>query len=395
MPSVCTASSVAGVLLAASLAAPAVTPVVTPLAAQSASFVYRLGKDTVAVEQYTRTATAMSGEMAQRNGPTVTRLQYQVDIARDGRPTAATFKRLQQDGSIAPNGPRETRLRFSADSVVREVVFADSVQRRAFAAPNALIVSPTFLYGLAEFIALAGKAGRNMDSLPAIGLTGNLGYAGLAKHAGDTVRLRGGGYAMLLRFDANSRLQSVNGTFTTNKSIATRGNGGLDMAALAKNMKPMGTLSLRDVARGAFGQGGIVLVDYGRPSVRERTVWGGTLVPFDSVWRAGANDATHLFTTRTLAFADGTMVPPGQYSLFVQHTAAGTFLIVNKQTGQWGTQYDKAQDVARVAMTMKPTSSFVEELTVTVRNIGGMNGAIEFAWGTQAAAANFTARIAR
>jgi hypothetical protein len=44
----------------------------------------------------------------------------------------------------------------------------------------------------------------------------------------------------------------------------------------------------------------MVVVDYGRPQVRERTVWGGTLVPFDSVWRAGANDATHLFTTRPL-----------------------------------------------------------------------------------------------
>lgn len=385
------ASSLAGALFAASLAAPALTP----LAAQSASFVYRLGKDTAAVEQYTRTATAMTGDMVQRNGPTVTRIQYQVDIARDGRPTAATFKRLQQDGSVAPNGPRETRLRFTADSVVREIVFADSVQRRAFAAPNALIVSPTFLYGLAEFIAVAGKAGRNMDSLPAIGLTGNLGYAGLAKHAGDTVRLRGGGYAMLMRFDANGRMQFVDGTFTTNKSVAARGNGGLDMAALAKSMKPMGTLSLRDVARGAFGQGGIVLVDYGRPSVRERTVWGGTLVPFDSVWRAGANDATHLFTTRTLAFADGSTVPPGQYSLFVLHTAGGTYLIINKQTGQWGTQYDKAQDVARVAMTLKPTPSFVEELTVSVRNTGGMNGAIEFAWGTQAASANFAARVVR
>jgi hypothetical protein len=190
---------------------------------------------------------------------------------------------------------------------VREVVFADSVQRRAFAAPNALIVSPTFLYGLAEFIALAGKAGRNMDSLPAIGLTGNLGYAGLAKHAGDTVRLRGGGYAMLLRFDANSRLQSVNGTFTTNKSIATRGNGGLDMAALAKNMKPMGTLSLR-VARGPST--GIVLVDYGRPS--KAMMVQRQLVLFDSVTAPGCD-------APVLTHAGGDNGPARQYSLFVQH----------------------------------------------------------------------------
>jgi hypothetical protein len=243
-------------------------------------------------------------------------------------------------------------------------------------------------------VAIARKA-RVVDSLPAIGLTGNLGYAGFAKVGGDTVRLRGGGYAMLLRVDASGKLLSVDGSGTTNKSTAVRGTGGFDMASIALAMKPTGVLSSREVARGAFGQGGIVLVDYGRPSVRERTVWGGTLVPFDSVWRAGANDATHLFTTRTLAFGGGGTIPPGMYSLFIRHTSSGTFLIVNNQTGQWGTEYDKSQDASVVVMSLKDAPSFVEELTVTVKNTGGMSGAIEFAWGAKVATANFTARVVR
>jgi len=362
------------------------------LHAQSAAFVYRLGNDTVAIEQYTRTATALTGEMLQRNGPTVTRLRYEVAIGSDGRPTAASFKRLMQDGSPVQTGARETRLQLRPDSAIRELVFADSVQRRAFAAPNALIVSPTFVYGLTELIAMAGKGGRNTDSLPAIGLTGNVGYAGLVKAGGDTVRLRGGGYEMRLRFDGSQRLQSVDGLFTTNKAIATRTSGALDMNTLAAATKPTGVLSSRGFSRGAFGAGGMVIVDYGRPSVRGRTVWGGTLVPRDSVWRAGANDATHLFTTRSLVFYGNPPIPAGQYTLFIQPVMGGTFLFVNKQTGQWGTQYDPSQNVLRYPLSMQPTESFVEEFTITVRNTGGNAGEIEFAWGDKKGIARFTTR---
>jgi hypothetical protein len=194
---------------------------------------------------------------------------------------------------------------------------------------------------------------------------------------------------MRLVFDGSGRLQAVDGSMTTNKVMATRG-GAVDVAAIARTMKPTGTLSSRDVARGAFGAGGIVIVDYGRPMVRERTVWGGALVPYDSIWRAGANDATHLFTTRNLTFGDVT-VPAGTYTLWLQHTRTGTFLVVNRQTGQWGTQYDPAQDVARIPMQLAPAADHVEELTVSVRNNGGNRGTIEFAWGPSVVSASFTA----
>jgi hypothetical protein len=122
--------------------------------------------------------------------------------------------------------------------------------------------------------------------------------------------------------------------------------------------------------------------------VRERSVWGGTLVPFDSVWRAGANDATHLFTTRTLTFGTLTLAP-GSYTLWVQHTRTGTYLIVNRQTGQWGTQYDAAQDIGRVELAMTAAPDAVEEFTITLRATGNARGAIELAWGDRVGTAQF------
>ena len=365
-----------------------------PLQAQPASLVYRLGKDTVAIEQYTRTAKSLTGEMVQRSGAAVVRVQYDVTIGGDGRPAAATIRRLQADGTAIPNAPTETRLRVGADSVTREIVWPDSVQRRAFAAQKALLNFPVFVYGPVELLASIRRAGGATDSVAALGATGNLGFTGITPIGGDSIRLRGGTYAMVMRFDANGRLLLVDGALTTNKAYATRGTGGTDLAAIARTMKPTGVLSARDVARGAFGPGGMVLVDYGRPLVRERSVWGGLLVPFDSVWRAGANDATHLFTTRTLTMGS-LVVPNGMYSLWVQHTRNGTFLIVNKGTGQWGTAYDPSQDLGRVAMLVGPAPSHVEELTYTVRALGANRGAIELAWGASVAAVPFTVSAGR
>ncbi len=373
--------------------------VAAPLSAQEASMVYRLGKDTVAIEQWTRTATAVNGEMVQRSGAAVTRVQYRLTLGRGGALTGGSLVRYLPDGTIAANGPKETRFSITADSIVREVVFADSTQRRAFAAKGAMINFPTFIYGPTELLAAARRGGMSVDSLPALGAAGGLGFTGiptLATAGGETTtRLRGGAYAMVLKYDARDRLLSVDGSLTTNKAVATRGTGGLDIAALARTMKPTGALSGRADVRAAFGPGGMVVVDYGRPLVRERSVWGGTLIPLDSIWRAGANDATHLFTTRTLTFGDALVLAPGMYTLWIQHTASGTWLIVNKQTGQWGTQYNPANDLGRVALDLKPLADHVEEFTITLSALGPARGQIDFAWGDRVASVAFGVSVAR
>ena len=356
--------------------------------AQQAVLVYHLGKDTVAVERYTRTATGISGEMAQRAGAAVVRFTYAMTVDKDGRPTTANLTRSLGDGTPQPGVPREVRFTFGRDSVVREAVFADSTQRRAFASTRTLVNFPVYIYGPTELLA-AMRKGNAADSLPAIGQGGGIGFTGLTALGGDSVRLKGGPYAMVLRFDAANRLQSLDGRGTTNKVVAERTAGSVDVAALARGWKPTGVLSAREDVRAAFGPGGMVVVDYGRPQVRERTVWGGTLVPFDSVWRAGANDATHLFTTRPLTLGSVSLAP-GMYTLWVQHTRQATFLIVNKQTGQWGTQYDASQDVGRAEMQSAAAPSHVEEMSFAVRALGPTRGSIELAWGDRVMSVPFT-----
>src|SRR5262245_36841288 len=84
-------------------------------------------------------------------------------------------------------------------------------------------------------------------------------------------------------------------------------------------------------------------VDYGSPSVRGRKIFGG-LVEYDKVWRFGANAATHFKTDADLIIGN-VPVPKGTYTLYVLPSEKGWKLIINKQTGQWGTEYNQDQDL--------------------------------------------------
>src|SRR5215831_15785590 len=139
------------------------------LSAQDATIVYRLGRDTVAVEQFTRSATKFSGETVVRSGPTVSRTQYEITLT-GGKPTAMVIRRRQADGTPIPNNPLEYRFALRPDSVRREIVWKDSTQTQGFAAPNAFVVLPVYSYAPFELIYARG-AGR--DSVPAVNLGGN------------------------------------------------------------------------------------------------------------------------------------------------------------------------------------------------------------------------------
>jgi hypothetical protein len=133
--------------------------------------------------------------------------------------------------------------------------------------------------------------------------------------------------------------------------------------AAMRAMRP--AASPRDTARGTVG-GVSVLVDYGRPYRKGRTVFAADgLVPFGRVWRTGANAATTLVTSGDLTVG-GTRLPAGTYTLYTVPNANAWQLVINRQTGQWGTVYSQAQDVARVPMTVRALPSPVEQFTVAV-----------------------------
>jgi hypothetical protein len=109
-------------------------------------------------------------------------------------------------------------------------------------------------------------------------------------------------------------------------------------------------------------KGKSISIVYSRPSMRGRKIMGG-LVPYGQVWRTGANDATSLKTAADLDIG-GTKVPAGSYTLYTLPSADTWKLIINKQTGQFGTEYDEKQDLARVDLVKTALPTPLEQFTI-------------------------------
>jgi len=96
--------------------------------------------------------------------------------------------------------------------------------------------------------------------------------------------------------------------------------------------------------------GKTITIHYNKPSLRGRVMIGGE-DPYDKVWRTGANPATSFVTAGDLTIGD-LKVPAGNYTLYTLPEPEGKpwLLILNKQTGQWGTVYKPEMDLGRTPM---------------------------------------------
>jgi hypothetical protein len=133
--------------------------------------------------------------------------------------------------------------------------------------------------------------------------------------------------------------------------------------------------------------GKAITIKYSAPSMRGRKIFGG-LEPYGKVWRAGANAATALHTDADLDL-NGLAVPKGDYTLYVWLDENQWQLIVNKQTGQWGTNYDQGQDLGRVKMNMSKPAASVETFKITLSSAGGSAGKLQLEWENTVASVPF------
>ncbi len=133
-----------------------------------------------------------------------------------------------------------------------------------------------------------------------------------------------------------------------------------------------------------------ISVDYGRPSMNGRAIM-GQLVPYDQVWRTGANKATHLTTEADLVIG-GVTVPKGTYTLFTLPAARGWKLIINKHTGQWGIPYKPEyaqEELARIDMHVEALPSAVEQFTISLDQ-SKAGGTLKLEWEKTRALVKFT-----
>ena len=344
-----------------------------PLQAQTGAFVVRLGTDTIAVERFQRTGDRIEGSVV-RHTPTTNVVQYQITLNGDG--TVSTYRQqiVRADGSPMPNAPSPLMMRFTGDSVMRDIVQNGQPVTLRHAAPRGTL--PTIPGSFFQYEMLI-KASRSAAR-------GTIGFGAqqqapspqeVAFFGSDSAEIIarvaavGPGSSPLVlrtgfRLDASGNVIRADGALTTQKFLVTRlpdVNAIAIANAWAANDaagQPMGTASTRDTLTASIGTA-TVWIDYGRPAKRGREIW-GKLVPNDTTWRLGANAATQFRTDKNLDIG-GVRVPAGFYTLWLYPTATRTWLIVNKQTGQWGTAYDRSQDVARIPVDAQMNLANVEE----------------------------------
>jgi hypothetical protein len=194
--------------------------------------------------------------------------------------------------------------------------------------------------------------------------------------------LSGTGEAIM---DSGYHMLSYSGSRTTYKVEVNRLALPPDVKSIAVRFKDRETkigvikgLSVRDTARGQIGNTRFS-IDYGRPLLRGRKLL-GDVISYGHVWRTGANAATQLTTSAAIKIA-GIQVPAGSYSLWTFPQTDGVKLIVNKQSKQWGTEYDGSQNLGIAKMTAEVLSMPVEEFTISIVPVDKGHGTLNMKWG--------------
>ncbi|HJS44705.1 MAG TPA: DUF2911 domain-containing protein [Gemmatimonadales bacterium] len=356
-------------LLAVATCAPAALGAQQQRAVET-GFLWRLGTDTLHIERVTRSGTRLSGTHLTRVPETILR-EWSAELGPEGR-------LLRYEQTVRRGGGEvlsSRTLAFERDSVTNTFRERDSTSTHRLAAPGGSLPDIPNSYGLLE-LALQRLTGGGRDSvsfwvLPIGGQPAE--SSSLARAGGDTIRLHLRDLPTIsLRVDREGRIVWANNLGTIVERIPPP-----DMTHWARVLavRPLGALSPRDTVRAVIG-GATVLVDYSRPARRGRVVFGG-IVPWNAVWRTGANRTTTLVSDRELVVGDATL-PAGSYALFTIPTPTGWTLIVNRNVGA-GTDYDAGQDVARIAMRAERVPEYVERLTIGLEPRGA-EALLSFTW---------------
>jgi hypothetical protein len=382
-------------ILAATLATMACLFSAPARADETGSFVVRLGLDTTSVETYRRSANRLEIDQVGR-APRVLRRHFVYDLGNGG--TTKLSMVVTPPASTTPTQTIEAAV--EGDSIRIETKTGDAAVQKssvAFPAKTTVIAlaSPWAVYEGQIQSFVRSKRDSSLSTVIFLG-SGAPNWLRLSKLGRDSIDLfneRGDIYHV--RVDKAGRILGVLPIAGTAKVSVQRVDK-LDLPALAAGFAAreqagagLGVLSPRDSVVLSNVGGASLWIDYGRPAKRGRTVFGG-VVPYGEVWRTGANAATQFRTDKALDFS-GTVVPPGFYTLWTIPSPTGWKLIVNGETGQWGTAHKAEKDLYTIDMKVTPLPSPVERFTISVDG-APQGGTLNMDWDTTRAAAAFTVK---
>jgi Protein of unknown function (DUF2911) len=358
-------------------------------------FVVCLGADTLAVERYTRSATTLESEIVVRV-PVARRVTY--TAALDSQGTVRSFRLAMNPlaPELADAQSSRGSLWFRGDTAEVSLSLGQNTHLLKVAARPGSVPLAAFSHALVEQAILhARRSGKDSVEFDWIGVGAPKAYPTYVSLRQDgSVKVGFFHAPALVTVDAEGRIQTLDGRATTAKVEVQRVKAP-DLEHFARSFAaaeaaggPVGQLSPRDTAYAEIARARL-LIDYGRPYKRGRVIF-GQVVPWNRVWRTGANAATQLMTDTPLTFG-GRTVPAGIYTLWTVPRAGGATLILNRQTGQWGTEYDPRNDLARLPLAQETLPQPVEQFTIAIE-ASDTGGVLRLSWDTTSYLAPFTIR---
>ena len=372
-----------------------------PLAAQSESgaFVVTLGRDTTVIEQYRRSGITIEGDMLLRTQRAVVARHYIGTLNANG--TMARFEVVNRQAANA-QGPVTHVVSTFGDTTTVVITRDTSQQTLRVATPGGALPFLSYSYALYELIGQRGAI-TGKDTVLTVAAGQDEPTPLIVKHPRRdslSVAFTGDVGPTLFTIDKDGCIQTVDGRFSTEKVVSRR-LAKVDFPALlaAFQSRPLGQASPPDSIRATIA-GASIAVDYSRPSMRGRAIFGpGTatprpVVPWGEVWRTGANFATRLTTSADIVLG-GRTIPAGTYTLWTLPSTTGWKLIVNKQTkapcktaaecsdpkraNLWGTDYSADSDLVRVDLPVTRLTEPVEQFTMGI-DPQGSGGLLWMRW---------------
>ena len=363
-------------------------------------FITLLGQDTISIENITRQGNSLTSDEIDRF-PGVRVRHTVIELAPDG-----SIRHLVMDIHTPSEQADQRECKVIADVTTDSVHLSKTdgtgTFHRDFATGGGIVVAHVpQMYSLYELYfaaalkhAAASKSGtgntvqlrqfyidREFDRFP-------LGRARVTPLEGGKVDithdwLAGTGEAMV---DSSYHMLSYSGARTTYKVEVKRLTSPPNIKSTADRFEDLEMktgivkqLSVRDTMQAQIGNA-MFTVDYGRPLARGRKLLGDVL-PYDRVWRTGANAATQFTTSVPIKLA-GMQVPAGTYTLWTVPHTNGVDLIVNKQSGQWGTEYNSTRNLGIAGITAQALPAPVEEFTISIAPGDTQHGTLVMEWGS-------------
>ena len=359
------------------------------------SFVVRLGQDTVSVERYTRSPERIEVFQVGR-APRVLQRHFTYEYAKGA--LAKVTMVATPPGSATPTQTIEANL--VGDSLRTEVTSPTAPAQTttvAFPAGGQVVTgsSPWTGYETQTMRLAKAKSDSAGGTIYFLGgpTTNRFTVSRLGRDSMAVTTDRGDVFHM--RVDKSGRILGVlpvagTGMFAVDRVEKIDVNAmAAGFAAREQSGGGLGVLSPRDTVNVANAGGAALWFDYGRPAKRGRVIF-GNVVPWGGVWRTGANAATQFKTDKSLDFG-GVVVPPGFYTLWTVPSPTGWKLIVNSETGQWGTAHKAEKDLYTIDMKTTTLPEVAERFTISVEP-SAEGGVLNLDWDTTRASAAFTAK---